>query len=75
MEEEAQYLANLAEKVYYNPRFRNPTLTAANVPGCFASGDCTGSPFQIAKLLGEGNIAAHSAFSYLAKTEKKEKET
>ena len=140
MEEEALYLANLAEKVYYDPRFRNPSLTApnveyltspirevvgqrrvdsarcrdgralelsgvfflkqsvspavllpglqtenghvlvdrtmtTNVSGCFACGDCTGSPFQIATALGEGNIAAHSAFAYLAKIGKKEKET
>lgn len=139
LEEEALYIANLAEKVYYDPRYRNPTLTApnleylptpirevtgqrrvgmvrcgdgrelplsgvfflkqsvspsvlmpqlhsengrvlvdramaTNVSGCFACGDCTGSPFQITKALGEGNIAAHSAFAYLAKIGKKEKE-
>ena len=38
-----------------------------NINGCFAAGDCTGTPYQIAKAVGEGNIAAHSAFEYLAK--------
>lgn len=31
-----------------------------NIPGCFAAGDCTGRPYQIAKAVGEGNIAAHA---------------
>ena len=31
-----------------------------NILGCFAAGDCTGRPYQIAKAVGEGNIAAHS---------------
>lgn len=37
-----------------------------NIKGCFAAGDCTGTPYQIAKAVGEGNIALHSAVSYLA---------
>ena len=36
-----------------------------NVPGVFAAGDCTGAPYQIAKSVGEGNIAALSAVKYL----------
>ena len=39
---------------------------STNMPGCFAAGDCTGRPYQIAKAVGEGNIAAHSAIAYLA---------
>ncbi len=31
-----------------------------NYKGCFAAGDCTGRPYQIAKSVGEGNVAAHS---------------
>ena len=38
-----------------------------SIDGCFAAGDCTGTPYQIAKAIGEGNIAAHSAISYLSK--------
>ena len=38
---------------------------ATDVPGVFAAGDCTGKPFQIAKAVGEGNIAALSACEYL----------
>lgn len=38
-----------------------------NVPGVFAAGDCTGQPLQIAKAVGEGNIAAISAAEYLAR--------
>lgn len=37
-----------------------------NIPGCFAAGDCVGRPYQIAKAVGEGNIAAHSMVEYLA---------
>ena len=131
MEEEVEYLANLAEKVYYQPLFKenkfradnvdvlaspiteilgdgrvkgvscrdgaqinvdgvfflkksiSPAVLihglalednnvavnrnmATNIKGCFAAGDCTGAPYQIAKAVGEGNVAAHSAFKYLA---------
>ena len=38
-----------------------------NVPGVFAAGDCTGKPLQIAKAVGEGNIAAIAAAEYIAK--------
>lgn len=41
-----------------------------NIKGCFAAGDCTGTPYQIAKAIGEGNVALHSAISYLAKKQK-----
>lgn len=134
LEEEAEYLADLAEKVYYQPLFKKSRLTAdhvetltspvteilgegkvsgvhcrdgseieidgvfflkqsvspavliqglktddngvtvdrnmaTNIKGCFAAGDCTGAPYQIAKAVGEGNIAAHSAFKYLSNQE------
>ena len=38
-----------------------------NIKGVFAAGDCTGRPYQIAKSVGEGNIAAHTMIEYLAK--------
>ena len=37
-----------------------------NIPGCFAAGDCTGRPYQIAKAVGEGNVAAHKITEFLA---------
>ncbi len=37
-----------------------------NVPGVFAAGDCTGKPLQVAKAVGEGNVAAISAAEYIA---------
>ena len=37
-----------------------------NLPGVFVAGDCTGRPYQYAKSVGEGNIAAHSVIEYLA---------
>ena len=40
-----------------------------NLQGCYAAGDCTGRPYQYAKAVGEGNVAAHSASEYI--TEKK----
>ena len=36
-----------------------------NFPGCFAAGDCTGKPYQYAKAVGEGNVAAHSVCAFL----------
>ncbi len=41
--------------------------TSTNLAGCFAAGDCTGRPFQYAKAVGEGNVAAHSVTEYLSK--------
>ena len=35
-----------------------------NLPGVYAAGDCTGQPLQIAKAVGEGNIAAIRASEY-----------
>ena len=37
-----------------------------NYKGCFAAGDCTGRPYQIAKAVGEGNVAAHAILEYLS---------
>ena len=37
-----------------------------NIDGCFAAGDCVGRPYQYAKAVGDGNVAAHSATAYLA---------
>ena len=36
-----------------------------SVKGVFAAGDCTGKPYQIAKAVGDGNIAALSAAQYI----------
>ena len=38
---------------------------STNIPGCFAAGDCTGRPYQYAKAVGEGNVAAHSVTAFL----------
>ncbi len=40
-------------------------MQRTNKPGVFAAGDCTGRPYQYAKAVGEGNVAAHSAILYL----------
>lgn len=40
-----------------------------NYKGCFAAGDCTGRPYQIAKAVGEGNVAAHAILEYLSALE------
>ena len=36
-----------------------------SLPGVFACGDCTGRPYQIAKAVGEGNMAALSADAFI----------
>ena len=38
---------------------------ATSVPGAFAAGDCVGRPYQVAKAVGDGNVAAVSAARYL----------
>jgi thioredoxin reductase (NADPH) len=36
-----------------------------NIPGVYAAGDCTGKPHQVAKAVGEGNVAAIAAAEYI----------
>ena len=36
-----------------------------NYKGCYAAGDCTGRPYQIAKAVGEGCVAAHKMLERL----------
>lgn len=43
---------------------------ATNFPGVYAAGDCTGRPYQYAKAIGEGNVAAHSVLEFLANADK-----
>ena len=38
---------------------------STSVPGVFAAGDCIGKPYQVAKAVGDGNVAALSAAKYL----------
>ena len=40
-----------------------------NVKGIYAAGDCTGAPLQIAKAVGEGQMAAHTAVTELDRAE------
>ena len=40
-------------------------MMETNLPGVYAAGDCTGKPFQVAKAVGEGNVAVLQAVSYL----------
>lgn len=41
-----------------------------NIPGCFAAGDITGTPYQYIKAAGQGNVAALSAVNYISKLSK-----
>jgi len=38
---------------------------ATNIKGIYAAGDCTGKPYQLAKAVGEGQIAALNAVKFL----------
>ncbi len=40
---------------------------STNLKGLYCAGDCTGRPYQYAKAVGEGNVAAHSVSAYLRK--------
>ncbi len=48
------------------PFIRVDRRMAASLPFAYACGDCTGQPLQVAKAVGEGNIAAISAAEDLA---------
>ena len=39
----------------------------------YAAGDCTGKPYQIAKAVGDGNIAALSAAQYIEERSREKK--
>lgn len=43
-----------------------------NLQGCYAAGDCTGRPYQYAKAVGEGNVAAHAVSAFVNALKKKE---
>ena len=45
-----------------------------NLPGVFACGDLTGTPYQYVKAAGEGNVAAISAAAYIDRKQKKEED-
>ncbi len=38
---------------------------ATNIPGVFAAGDCTGTPLQVSKAVGEGLVAGHRAAEFI----------
>ena len=46
---------------------------STNLPGLYAAGDCTGRPWQLAKSVGEGQVAALNAVNYLDSLQAKEK--
>jgi len=51
---------------------RHVTVSAhmeTEVPGVFAAGDCTGEPYQTAKAVGEGQVAALEAVRFLRRRE------
>jgi thioredoxin reductase (NADPH) len=38
-----------------------------NLPGVYAAGDCTGQPYQVAKSVGEGQVAGLNASKYVSR--------
>lgn len=47
---------------------------STSVPGVFAAGDCVGAPYQVAKAVGDGNVAALSAAKYIDRLQKEHSE-
>ncbi len=41
-----------------------------SIPGIFAAGDCVGKPYQMAKAVGDGQVAALNAVAYLDEQKK-----
>lgn len=58
--------ALLADLKMDGPHIPVDRMGRTNLPGVFAAGDCTGTPYQIAKAVGEGNTAAHGILEYLS---------
>jgi len=50
-----------------NGHVKASASAATNVPGVFAAGDCVGAPYQVAKAVGEGLVAALSASEYIGR--------
>jgi len=48
-----------------NGHIRAGASADTSIPGVFAAGDCAGKPYQIAKAVGQGQIAALSASEYI----------
>jgi thioredoxin reductase (NADPH) len=48
---------------------------ATNIPGIYAAGDICGTPYQMAKAVGEGCVAGLSAGSFALKRRRKETQT
>ncbi len=70
---EAMLVGGMIEGLELDEHFvRVDKSMATSIPGLFAAGDCTGAPFQIAKAVGEGQVAALSAARYVYKQRKKE---
>ncbi len=53
--------------VLYNSSIAVNRKMETNIPGLYAAGDITGSPLQISKATGEGQVAALEAISYISK--------
>ena len=49
-----------------NGHIKTDRAMKTNIPGVFAAGDCVGTPYQVAKAIGEGQVAVLSAVDYLA---------
>ena len=56
------------------PHVRVNRKMETSLPGVFACGDLTGTPYQYIKAAGEGNVAAISAAAYLDRKNKEEKQ-
>jgi len=56
----APYLM-LANLEIEDGHIRASSTGETNIPGAFAAGDCVGAPYQIAKAVGQGQVAAMSA--------------
>ncbi|MBE3575587.1 MAG: NAD(P)/FAD-dependent oxidoreductase [Firmicutes bacterium] len=63
----------MAELEMENGNIKVDRHQATNVPGIFAAGDCTGRPYQLAKAVGEGQVAALEAASYLERLRTRER--
>jgi len=69
---ETDPVSNLLPDLAMNGNFIQVDLQMkTNIPGVFAAGDCTGTPWQISRACGQGQEAVLSAVSYVDKLSSK----
>ena len=66
----AEYLFDHGILLFHGSAIAVDEHMHTSVEGVFAAGDATGEPYQLARAVGQGNVAALAAAAYLKEKEK-----